>query len=221
MTVAGLRGVHSYVRRERPLKDSQRSDLARLQARYAQTASQWPRLGMSERPVVIEIGFGDGEALLAMAAADRGRDYVGIEMFRTGILRVLRGIERQALPNVRVIEADATVVLAAIPDGVIDAVHLFFPDPWPKARHHKRRLVSAPFADEVRRVLRVGGLVHMATDWAHYADAAAEIWATTSGLHAVAGDRGDRPLTRFERRGARLGHTSRDLRFIKTAPPAA
>lgn len=219
MTNHDRRGVRSYVRRERPLTDNQRADLLRLMARYGRGVAQWPLLGGGHRPVVVEVGFGDGEALLAMAAADTDREYVGIEVFRTGILRTLRAIEQMGLTNVSVIEADAGAVLAVLADGAIDALHLFFPDPWPKARHHKRRLVSAPFAREVQRVLRAGGLVHMATDWGHYADEAARIWAATPGLRALDTSRGQRPLTRFERRGHRQGQCPRDLRFMKDRPP--
>jgi len=151
-----------------------------------------------------------------MAEADPARDYVGIEMYRTGIVKVLRAIEAGGLTNVRLIQADAKNVLASIGDGCLDAVLIFFPDPWPKARHHKRRLVSAAFLGEIARVLRGGGLFHMATDWENYADEVALIiGAHPDFVHIDGEGRGARPMTKFERRGHRLGHASYDLRFTK------
>lgn len=216
MISAPPRRVRSYVRRERPLKAQALATLERLWPSWGLEEPLWAGLGAHDRPLVLDIGFGDGEALLAMAKADPGRDYVGIEMYRTGVIKVLREIEEHKLTNIRLIQADAKNVIASVTDGKIDAVHLFFPDPWPKVRHHKRRLVQAGFLAEVLRILHPGGLFHMATDWAHYADEVLSLIATVPSLQRLEDGRGTRPLTKFERRGERLGHVSADLRFAKT-----
>jgi tRNA (guanine-N7-)-methyltransferase len=208
-----LREIRSYARRERPLGDAARATRERLWGQLAIADDEWHRLGEGCREVVLDIGFGDGESLLTLAAADASRDYIGVEVYRAGLVKVLRGIEQAGLANVRVIEADVHVLLRQIPDGRIAAVQVFFPDPWPKTRHHKRRLVQGPFLREVARILRPGGVLHMATDWAPYADAMLEAASSVPALALGEGGRGERPWTRFERRGLRLGQPARDLRF--------
>lgn len=210
--LAPRRRIRSYVRRERPLKAAAAAAYDRLWPRFGLPETAWYGLGRND-DVVIDIGFGDGEALLSMATADPARRYVGVEMYRTGIVKVMRALEERGLNNVGLIEGDAETVVARIGDARIDAVLIFFPDPWPKARHHKRRLVRGAFLNEVARILRPGGLLHFATDWAPYADEVASL----VGQHPDFGERGegraDRPVTRFERRGQKLGHDARDLRF--------
>lgn len=171
-------------------------------------------------PLTLEIGFGNGDALLAMAQADPGRNFIGIEVHRPGVGHLLLGLEQLELENVRVFNADAVPVLqGALPDGCLDRVLLYFPDPWHKKRHHKRRLVQPAFVSLLARKLRPGGMLHMATDCEDYA---AHMLAVIedSGLFrnlAGAGCYADRPAwrpqTRFERRGMRLGHTVHDLLF--------
>ncbi len=209
------REIRSYARRERPLGDAAKAARERLWGRLAIADHEWHRLGEGSREVVLDIGFGDGESLLTLAAGDSARDYVGVEVYRAGLVKVLRGIEQAGLANVRVIEADVQVLLRQIPDGRIGAVQVFFPDPWPKTRHHKRRLVQSPFLREVARILRPGGVLHMATDWAPYADAMLEAASSVPALTLGEEGRGARPWTRFERRGLRLGQAARDLRFTK------
>ncbi len=215
MNLAGRREVRSFTRRERPLGPAARAVHERLWEHLSLPEAQWARLGEGSRDVVLDIGFGDGESLLTMAAGDPGRDYVGVEVYRTGVIKVMRGIEERGLANVRLIEADAHELLGKIGDGRIAAIQTFFPDPWPKTRHHKRRLVQERFLKEVVRVLRAGGLFHMATDWAPYAQAALDAVKAFPVLALEAEERGARPCTRFERRGLRLGHEVRDLRFRK------
>jgi tRNA (guanine-N7-)-methyltransferase len=141
------------------------------------------------------------------------RDYVGVEVYRAGLVKALRGIEQAGLTNVRVIEADVHDVFRHIPDQRIAAIQVFFPDPWPKTRHHKRRLVQGPFLREAARILRFGGVLHIATDWAPYADAVLEAAASVPALVLSGCGREERPWTRFERRGLGLGQAARDLRF--------
>ncbi|MHB1512127.1 MAG: tRNA (guanosine(46)-N7)-methyltransferase TrmB [Acidiferrobacter sp.] len=216
MNLAGRREVRSFTRRERPLGQAALATHERLGERLSLPEAQWAHLGEGPRDVVLDIGFGDGESLLTMAAGDPGRDYVGIEVYRTGIIKVMRGVEAQGLANVRLIEADVHEFLGKIGDRCIAAIQVFFPDPWPKTRHHKRRLVQERFLKEVVRVLRTGGLFHMATDWAPYAEAALDAVRAFPSLAPEDEERGARPCTRFERRGLRLGHEVRDLRFRKT-----
>lgn len=171
-------------------------------------------------PVNLEIGFGNGEALLAMAAAHPERDYLGIEVHRPGVGQLLNRLAADGLSNVRVIVGDASEFLAQrIPDGSLDAVHLFFPDPWPKQRHHKRRLVQPGFAALVRCKLKPAGVWHLATDWQDYAEQMRAVLEAADGFENMAGagcfaaDPGERPHTKFEARGRRLGHGVWDLRY--------
>lgn len=213
MSAPRLREIRSYARRERPLGTAALAARERLWGRLAVADHDWRRLGEGKRDVILDIGFGDGESLLTLAAQDLGRDYIGVEVYRAGVVKALRGIEQAGLSNVRVIEADVHDLVRQIPDQRIAAVQVFFPDPWPKTRHHKRRLVQPPFLREVARILRLGGVLHLATDWAPYADAMLEAAASVPGLALVPGGRGERPWTRFERRGLNLGQEARDLQF--------
>lgn len=170
---------------------------------------------------VLDIGFGDGEALLTAAARFPEIDYLGVEVHEPGIGHLLTLIERAKLTNIRVIDRDAVdVIERMLPDSCFDAVNLFFPDPWPKKRHHKRRIVQPDFVDEVARILKPGGTFHVATDWANYAehiglvlDSSVEFSVPDQGLPQ------DEPLafrapTKFERRGRRLGHEVVDLLYF-------
>jgi tRNA (guanine-N7-)-methyltransferase len=174
-------------------------------------------------PLTLEIGFGNGEALAAVAAATPHHDYLGVEVHRPGVGHLLRGLLAQNLGNVRVICADANDVLAHLPDESLAAVYLFFPDPWPKKRHHKRRLVQPVFAESVRRKLALGGCFCLATDWEDYAAHMLAVLSQIAGLENVSVTGGftersaARPLTKFERRGQRLGHVVRDLAFRRVA----
>lgn len=218
-----LRTIRSFVRREGRITPGQRRALSEL----------WPRYGLDPAGVLdldavfgrrarrmLEIGFGNGEALSAMAAAHPQHDYLGIEVHRPGVGRLLLALESQDLSNVRLVCADAKAILAQhVADASFDEVYLFFPDPWPKSRHHKRRLLQPAFADLVRSKLKPAGLLHLATDWADYARhmlevlSAIEGWENLAGPSAYAARPGQRPLTKFERRGQALGHQVWDLIF--------
>lgn len=173
-------------------------------------------------PRTLEIGFGNGESLARMAAEAPDQDFLGVEVHRPGVGHLLLEIERRGLDNVRVICADAVEVLEQrIPDESLDRVLLFFPDPWPKKRHHKRRILQPAFIDLVGRKLRPGGRFHMATDWEDYARQMLETMDAAPGFRNTAGTGrfapgpGDRPETKFERRGRRLGHGVWDLVYEK------
>ena len=202
---------------------AQRRALAELWPRYGLDAGDVPfdfiRIFGRRAPVVLEIGFGDGEALAATAAAHPQNDYVGVEVHRPGVGALLRRLAEQNLANVRVVVADAKEVLSVrVPDASLGAVHLFFPDPWPKQRHHKRRLVQSDFAALLARKLVPGGYFHVATDWRDYAEHVAAVLARTPGMveDAARADFFTRPPTRFERRGRRLGHAVRDLVYRRS-----
>ena len=194
----------------------------------------WPTLGIEnddthldfaaafgrDAPVVLEIGFGNGESLVALAAAHAERNYLGLEVHPPGVGHLLLCCEAGQLGNVRVVCDDAVQVLQGrVPDTSLDEVLLYFPDPWPKKRHHKRRIVQPPFVELVARKLKPGGILRMATDWQPYAEHMLATAGTSANLQneSATGDYVDRPdsrpLTRFERRGQRLGHGVWDLAF--------
>lgn len=167
-------------------------------------------------PLVLEIGFGMGEATVAMAAADPGRDVLAVDVHVAGAGALLREVEAQGLRNVRVVVGDAVEVLhRMLGPGSLDEVRVFFPDPWPKARHHKRRLVGTAFVGLVVDRLVSGGHLHCATDWAPYAD---QMLAVVAGQPGLVNDHGGfaprppgRPVTRFEQQGLDRGHQVFDV----------
>jgi tRNA (guanine-N7-)-methyltransferase len=228
-----LRKVRSFVRRPGRMTTAQRRALEQLLPRYGVPGDARGPLDLdalfgrrAER--VLDIGFGDGEAVVTCAANYPRIDYLGVEVHEPGIGHLLLLLERAGATNVRVIVRDAADVLREqIGDASFDAVNLFFPDPWPKKRHHKRRLVQPAFAADVARVLRHGGLFHVATDWADYAEHALAVMATEPRLvPALANDLCENPLafrppTKFERRGRRLGHDVFDLYFRATEAESA
>jgi tRNA (guanine-N7-)-methyltransferase len=176
-------------------------------------------------PRILEIGFGMGDTLAETALAHPEQDYLGIEVHRPGVGHLLQLLAAHKLSNVRVLCADAVDVLQRhIPDHSLAAVHLFFPDPWPKRRHHKRRIVQAAFVARVANVLKPGGCFHLATDWEDYAQHMLQVmrlaphFINTAGAGRFASGPGQRPLTKFERRGQRLGHPAWDLVFRTRAP---
>ena len=171
----------------------------------------------------IEIGFGNGDNLLDLAAAYPQRDFLGIEVHRSGVGRVMLALESRQLHNVRLICHDAVEVLEQqIAQDSVDEILILFPDPWPKKRHHKRRLVQAPFAALAARRLAPGGRLRLATDWQPYAVEMLETLRALPQLENLATDGGfvprptEREPTRFERRGERLGHEVWDLAFRRT-----
>ncbi len=225
--MSALRTVRSFVRREGRITESQRRAIDRLWDRYGvdlrDGTCDLDALFGRRAPRMLEIGFGAGESLLAMATAHPENDYLGIEVYRPGVGRLLNALDEHGITNVRVLRDDAVEVLAKmIPSSSLDAVYLFFPDPWPKKRHHKRRLVQPAFVALIGARLRSGGVFHMATDWEDYAQQMVEVMSAASGFENVAGPGrfSERPVwraeTRFERRGERLGHAVHDLIFRNT-----
>ena len=226
MAAVHLRKVRSFVRRPGRLTTAQRRALDELLPRFGADAPFGPLdlAALFGRDVqrVLDIGFGDGEAIISSAANFAGLDYLGIEVHEPGIGHLLLLLEKTGLTNVRVIARDAAdVVPELIGDASFAAVNLFFPDPWPKKRHHKRRLVQPPFVAEIARVLVRDGLLHVATDWADYAEHTREVLASDERFAPIEPDDlchnplAFRPPTKFERRGRRLGHDVFDLYYRK------
>lgn len=172
-----------------------------------------------EAPLVIEIGFGMGDSLADMAEAAPDTNFLGIEVHRPGVGKLLHTVEARGLANVRVYCHDAVEILQrCIADHSVDRVQIFFPDPWHKKRHHKRRLIQAPFVSLLKSKLKPGGVLHLATDWQHYAEHMMAVLSADSDLTNLAGaeqysETTERPETKFERRGQRLGHGVWDLMF--------
>jgi tRNA (guanine-N7-)-methyltransferase len=193
---------------------AQQRALAELLPRYGLPPGDGPvdfrALFGRTAPVAVEIGFGNGDALARLAAAHPETDYLGIEVHRPGVGRLLARLESEGLTNVRVACADAKDVLAQrVPEGSLTAVYLWFPDPWPKNRHHKRRLVQPAFAALVRDKLAAGGVWHLATDWPAYAEHMQTALRAAEGFAPA--ETATRPDTKYEARGRRLGHPVVDL----------
>ncbi len=177
-----------------------------------------------QAPRILEIGFGNGESLAEIANQHPQNDYLGIEVHRPGVGHLLMKVEELGLTNLRVMCEDAVEILEKqLPDASLDGLYLFFPDPWHKKRHHKRRQVQPAWAQLVRRKLKLGGRLHMATDWENYAEHMLEVLSAAEGFTNTSAS-GDyvpkpdyRPETKFERRGQRLGHGVWDLVFERSA----
>jgi tRNA (guanine-N7-)-methyltransferase len=173
----------------------------------------------NDAPLAIEIGFGMGKATAAIAHNNPGINYLGIEVHRPGIGKLLGEIERRELKNIRIVEGDAVDVLGRIKDDSVSAFHIFFPDPWPKKRHHKRRLITRPFTDLLAAKLFAGAYIYMVSDWADYCDWALAELSATPGLvnryDAFAERQEWRPETEFERKGLDKNHEIRELYFEK------
>ncbi len=221
-----LRRIRSFVRREGRLTKGQQRALDELFPRYGirlqQGGIDFDILFGRPGHRILEIGFGNGSSLAEMAANYPENDYLGIEVHRPGVGNLLLQIEKQELNNIRVSNDDAVEVLEQqIPDASLDAVYLFFPDPWHKQKHHKRRIVQPDFAQLLYRKLKPGGIFHMATDWKNYAGYMMAVMSAAAGFENIAGSgqyiaRPEyRPLTKFEQRGHRLGHGVWDLVFKK------
>ena len=163
---------------------------------------------------MLEIGSGMGETTIEIAKAHPEVDFVAVEVHGPGVGSLLNRIEAEKLANLRVIRHDALEVLEhMVEDGSLAAIHLFFPDPWPKKRHHKRRLVQPAFAALAARKLAPGGVLHAATDWPDYADWMQEVFSREASLQKADSGLAQKPVTKFEARGKRLGHPIRELFF--------
>ncbi|HEU4646187.1 MAG TPA: tRNA (guanosine(46)-N7)-methyltransferase TrmB [Burkholderiales bacterium] len=212
-------GVRSYVLRQSRTSPAQQRALETLMPAYGIEYRQEildPRAVFGRQaPLVLEIGSGMGETTVRIAAERPDSDFIAVEVHGPGVGSLLKRIDELGLRNLRVARHDALEVLEhMIADASLAAIHLFFPDPWPKKRHHKRRLVQPDFAALAARKLAPGGYLHAATDWADYAEQMLEVLSGEPELARVA-DAAARPSTKFELRGLKLGHSVRDLFFRK------
>jgi tRNA (guanine-N7-)-methyltransferase len=223
----GVRRVRSFVLRQGRFTPAQQRAFDALWPRYGLDYDGSPKdfdaIFGRHAPRVLEIGFGNGEALRYAAARDPGRDYIGIEVHAPGVGRLLNALEADGSGNVRIYHHDAVEVLAnEVADASLDEVRIYFPDPWHKKRHNKRRLLNPEFAALLVRKLSLGGRLHLATDWQDYAEQMWDVLDATGGLRNRAGARGHvprpdgRPQTHFESRGQRLGHGTWDLLYDRT-----
>jgi len=230
MSVAHPRKIRSFVRRPGRTTTGQRRALESLLPRHGlpvdRRIDDWRDVFGRAAPIVVEIGFGDGEALFTSAANNPEVDHLGIEIHEPGIGHLLMLLERADIDNVRIIPGDAVEVIErCLTASSVDTVRIFFPDPWPKKRHHKRRLVQPAFVADLARIIKPGGLLHFATDWAHYAEHIRDVLAahtefeSLSAAQAAADPTSQRAPTKFERRGRKLGHTVVDLYYRRSAQP--
>ncbi|MBM88861.1 MAG: tRNA (guanosine(46)-N7)-methyltransferase TrmB [Gammaproteobacteria bacterium] len=223
---AAIRPIRSYVTRSGRLTDSQRnaienywySHVIEFRNELMELSAFFPQ----SSPITLEIGFGMGASLLKMAQQEPRRNFLGIDVHRPGIGKVLHEIVANDIRNLKLVCHDAKEFLEfGLSEKCLDRVLIFFPDPWPKKRHHKRRLIQTEFIDLLSSKLIKGGTLHLATDWSPYAESMLEILEANSCLRNKFGagvywEKPDRPSTKFEIRGKRLGHTIWDLLFIKT-----
>ncbi|WP_314911181.1 tRNA (guanosine(46)-N7)-methyltransferase TrmB [Cardiobacterium hominis] len=221
------RSIRSYVLRQGRITTGQERAFAEHWPRYGLDVDEALRLDAATlfndaRDLVLEIGFGNGESLVQMAQAAPDAGYIGIEVHRPGVGHAMLAAAAAGLDNLRLIRHDAVAILRDhIADGTLARVQIYFPDPWPKARHHKRRIVQKPFTDLIWRKLRAGGEIHCATDWAEYAEWMRDVFAGDAKWQNLGDEDGYaprpdwRPQTKFERRGERLGHGVWDLRYRK------
>lgn len=220
------RPIRSFVRREGRISNAQLSAWERLWPIYGLSATDpacvvFENLFGRMADTVLEIGFGDGHSLAEMAKNSPEKNFIGIEVYRTGVGNLLTLIEKYKLSNIRIFCADALEVLAnKIPDDSLTTLQLFFADPWPKVRHHKRRIVQAPFIKLVSQKLKDLGTFHLATDWMDYAYHMMTIlgnsadFVNASGADQFTPRPAFRPVTKYEQRGLRLGHPTWDLIFL-------
>jgi len=216
--------IRSYVLRQGRFSRGQQRAYAELLPRfglaYRAAPLDWRATFGRDAPVVAEVGFGMGETTAEIAAANPAIDYLAIEVHTPGVGSLLKRIEEGAIANIRVVQHDAVEVMRdMVPAGSLAAIHIFFPDPWPKKRHHKRRLLQRDFAELAATRLEAGGVLHVATDWREYADEVLVLLGATRALRNTAQGFAPRPAwrpeTKFERRGRRLGHGVWDIVFKK------
>ncbi len=223
-----IRKVRSFVKREGRLTKNQERAIN----------NHWQEMGLNhndglinpdtlfknDNPIVLEIGFGMGKSLVEMAKAAPALNFIGIEVHKPGVGACISSAVEAGVSNLKVYEHDAIEILAdCIPDNCLTTVQLFFPDPWHKKKHHKRRIVSAEFVETIRQKLKVDGVFHMATDWENYAECMLADMQSAQGYQNLSASNDfvprpdSRPLTKFENRGQKLGHGVWDLQFAKKA----
>ncbi len=222
-----IRKVRSFVKREGRLTKGQAAAIEKcwpsMGLEHSQGLLDFSQVFGNDNDVVLEIGFGMGKSLVEMAKNAPNLNFIGIEVHRPGVGACLMEADEAGLTNLRVFEHDAVEVLAdCIADGSLTTMQLFFPDPWHKKRHHKRRIVQPEFVESLRQKLKISGVFHMATDWENYAEHMLEVMTAAPGYENISETQDyvprpdNRPLTKFEQRGHRLGHGVWDLMFKRS-----
>ncbi len=218
------RTIRSFVLRGGRMSRRQEQGLEYYPAYQLPAEQPWDFEALFERkaPTIVEIGFGMGQSLLEMAKAQPENNYIGIEVHQAGIGALSADLHEHQLTNVRLIDKDAVELMKThVPDQSLAGIQIFFPDPWPKKKHHKRRIIQSDFVALLCKKLQAGGFLHCATDWEEYAVQMLEVLSAEPALENSQPDAGfsprpeSRPLTKFERRGERLGHGVWDLFFLK------
>lgn len=221
---ATRQAIRSFVLRQGRLSNAQRRACDMLLPHFGivfqQNILDLEKVFGRQAPKILEIGFGMGESTAAIAHSSPHNDYLGLEVHTPGVGSLLNKIESLGLTNIRIIQYDAVEVLRyMLPLESLDGVHIFFPDPWPKAKHHKRRLIQSGFVGRLCECLKPGGYIHIATDWEEYAIHILQVLQQESCLRNSVDDFAPRPdyrsVTKFEQRGVRLGHNVWDLIFLK------
>lgn len=219
--------IKSFVRREGRITPGQKHALEQHWVEYGLAlvagTLQFQTVFGNTHPIILEIGFGMGQSLLALAQENPECNFVGIEVHRPGVGKLLAELQAQQVKNVRVYQEDAVQVLKqVIPDNSLNKILIYFPDPWPKKRHHKRRIIQVPFVELLHQKLMLGGEVYLATDWEEYAYHMRDTFQQVPGFQNQSTAESGfisrptwRPLTKFEARGQRLGHGVWDLGFVK------
>ena len=225
--VKSLRKIKSFVRRSGRLSKSQATALHELWPNYGvnlpDNQLNFEELFMNSNDVTLEVGFGNGDSLLEIATQEPQQNFLGIEVYEAGVGRLINEANKRQLSNLKIIKEDGVEVLQKhIADDSLSKFQLFFPDPWHKKRHHKRRIIQMSFLDILAKKLKNGGIVHIATDWKDYAEHIMETleshqyFKNTIGDHIYSPRPKHRPLTKFENRGQKLGHGVWDIIFTNS-----
>ncbi|WP_051532295.1 tRNA (guanosine(46)-N7)-methyltransferase TrmB [Brackiella oedipodis] len=221
--------IRSFVHHRSHLSPAQKNAMDELMPQWGlafqKTSLDFAQVFARQAPTILEIGFGMGESTLKIAQTRADENFIGVEVYNAGVGALLRKIKAHDVENIRIIQHDAVEVLEhMIAPQSLDGVHIYFPDPWPKKRHHKRRLIQADFVALLATRLKPGGYLHCATDWQDYAEQMLAVLNAEPSLQNKASDNGYsvkpdyRPQTKFETRGLRLGHGVWDLVYSKRKP---
>ena len=223
MTRQAKRTIRSFVKREGRMTAGQQAALQENWHRYGINVSEPEQIkilcSQSMKHIVLDIGIGNGEALVEQALKEPEKQFIGVEVHRPGLGHCIQRMLAENIDNIKLVNDDVMLLFAQLPSNTIDTVQLYFPDPWPKKRHHKRRLLALEFLKVLVRVCKPGAILHMATDWEDYANESMALLSSHPSFHntmvnAAFAERPQwRPITKFERRGLNLGHQVFDLIF--------